>query len=162
MRPPSWSTRWIPRARETCFTGRFAMPFSKACRCAAPSIFPTPWRLSIAPPWARAALSAAWRKSAHSWRAAKDARTRSSPRVRRLANRGRLYRVLRGCRDPLSSAPVRGLQAGGLETRPLRSRERKRAVAGTRSKFVRLEHGHGIALLPDDILYGRRNVLWLP
>ncbi len=29
-------------------------------------------------------------------------------------------------------------------------------------KFVRLEHGHGIALLPNDILYGRRNVLWFP
>ena len=45
---------------------------------------------------------------------------------------------------------------------PIRSRERKRAVAGAKLEFVRLEHGHGIPLLPNDILYGRRNVLWFP
>src|ERR1017187_96631 len=37
-----------------------------------------------------------------------------------------------------------------LRTAPIRSRERQRAVAGSSLKFVRLERGHGIALLPDD------------
>ena len=41
--------RWIPPAPETCFTGRSAMLFSKACRCATLSIFPTPWPPSTAP-----------------------------------------------------------------------------------------------------------------
>ena len=60
------------------------------------------------------------------------------------------------------AAGVRDKKVDERGNAPIRSRERKRVVAGSSLKFVGLEHGHGIALLPNDILYGRRNVLWLP
>jgi hypothetical protein len=35
-------------------------------------------------------------------------------------------------------------------------------LARTRLQFVRFEHAHGLTLLGDDILHGRRHVLWFP
>src|ERR1035437_10388256 len=41
---------------------------------------------------------------------------------------------------------------------PNPSRDRQGAL----SRFLRLEHAHGITLLGEDVLDGRRDVLWFP
>ena len=45
---------------------------------------------------------------------------------------------------------------------PDQSRDREGAVGATRLQFVRFEHAHRLTLFGDDVLHGRRDVLWLP
>src|SRR5258708_4562057 len=56
--------------------------------------------------------------------------------------------------DVRSALQKRSIQS---EPRPVRERLRH-----TRLQFVGLEHAHGLTLLGDDILHGRRDLLWFP